>query len=103
MESIGGVGGIKCTECGYEDNTVTFEDFGEWLNKPCPDCGKNLLTEKEYKFAKAVMNVTAFLSLPVIRHIVIFINFVFAGGKKGCGTLEENSEGKIKVKDLEIY
>lgn len=44
-----GIGGIKCdnTECDYEDMTVKFDQFDEYLNKPCPCCGANLLTQED--------------------------------------------------------
>lgn len=45
--------GIKCDSCSYEDITVQVEDYPEWINRPCPDCGKNLLTEADYQSAMA--------------------------------------------------
>jgi hypothetical protein len=41
--------GIKCDNpaCGYHENTVPFTNFSDYINKPCPDCGANLLTEKD--------------------------------------------------------
>ena len=43
-------GGIKCDnpECDYMDETVKVEDYKNWLNKSCPKCGSNLLTQKDY-------------------------------------------------------
>lgn len=43
-------GGIKCDnpECDYMDETVRVEDYKKWLNKPCPKCGSNLLTQADY-------------------------------------------------------
>jgi hypothetical protein len=42
--------GIKCDAigCDYEDPTVPYEDYKQWVNKPCPKCGANLLTEQDY-------------------------------------------------------
>lgn len=44
------ISGIKCDnkECSYRDDAVKCEDYGDWLNKPCPECGSNLLTESDY-------------------------------------------------------
>lgn len=44
------VRGIKCdnSTCGFKDDTVKFEEYEQWLNKPCPKCGANLLTEEDY-------------------------------------------------------
>lgn len=42
------ISGIKCDVCSYRDNTVEFMDYPKWLNKPCPECQSNLLTQKDY-------------------------------------------------------
>lgn len=46
-------GGIVCDNesCDYEAMGVTFEQYPEWVNKPCPKCGDNLLTEEDYQDA----------------------------------------------------
>ena len=43
-------GGIKCDnpDCGWRDDTVTYDDYERWLNAPCPKCGENLLTKEDY-------------------------------------------------------
>jgi hypothetical protein len=53
------VGGIKCDnkECDYKDMTVRFEDYNEWLNKPCPKCRSNLLTQQDYDAIKAMIDI----------------------------------------------
>ncbi len=53
--------GIKCDnkECDYVDKDVKAEEYDKWLNKPCPVCGENLLTQKDYdniKFLTALTN-----------------------------------------------
>jgi hypothetical protein len=42
--------GIKCDNpsCSYNDSAVPLEDYAQWLNRPCPLCGGNLLTQKDY-------------------------------------------------------
>mgnify|MGYP000418363436 CR=1 FL=1 len=49
--------GIKCDslECDYRDDSVTFENYDDWLNKPCPKCGANLLTEVDLNAVKMMM------------------------------------------------
>ena len=54
--------GIKCDACDYKDEDVKFEDYKEWLNKPCPKCGANLLTEKDLKNTKRLMKVAEFIN-----------------------------------------
>jgi hypothetical protein len=42
--------GVFCDneQCNYCDETVELEDMLQWLNKPCPLCGENLLTPEDY-------------------------------------------------------
>ncbi|GLY11382.1 hypothetical protein [Pseudobacillus badius] len=47
--------GIKCDACDFGDSSVKVEDYPEWVNKPCPECGANLLTEADYNNVKMLM------------------------------------------------
>ena len=44
-----GISGIKCDHCDYKDDDVNVDDYAEYVNKPCPECGANLLTEADYE------------------------------------------------------
>lgn len=52
--------GIKCDnpECNWRDDNVKAEDYKDWIDKPCPNCEANLLTQEDYesglKFEAAV-------------------------------------------------
>ena len=52
------IGGIKCDNpsCDFRDESVPVEDYKNWLNKPCPICGYNLLTKKDYKSVKRLLS-----------------------------------------------
>lgn len=54
------VKGIKCDNpnCDFVDMSVEFEDYENWLNKPCPKCGRNLLTDHDYFITKTLFAVT---------------------------------------------
>lgn len=43
--------GIKCDNenCNFKDESVEFNQYNDWINKPCPLCGSNLLTERDYQ------------------------------------------------------
>ena len=58
MKSFAIIQGIKCDneKCDYADPTVQYEEYPNWINKPCPACGENLLTEKAYKDVKMIMD-----------------------------------------------
>lgn len=51
-------GGIKCDnpECDFVDQEVKIEDYIFWLNKPCPKCGSNLLTQADYDNVQMLLN-----------------------------------------------
>lgn len=45
------MGGIKCDNpnCTYRDDSVKPEEYPNYLNRPCPICGQNLLTEADFR------------------------------------------------------
>lgn len=53
------VSGIKCDAegCDYRDDSVTVDTYPEWVDKPCPECGANLLTEADMKFVELMFGV----------------------------------------------
>jgi hypothetical protein len=57
-------GGVKCDNksCDYIDKTATVERYSEYLNKPCPKCGENLLTEEDYKLAQQLNALANFIN-----------------------------------------
>lgn len=75
------IGGIKCDNpnCDFRDDSVLVDDYKKWLNKPCPKCGANLLTKKDYKMTKRIIRLCK------------IINKVFP---KDCNT-EDQVKGKI--------
>lgn len=50
--------GIKCDACDYYDMSVKVDEYPKWINKPCPKCGENLLTEADYNNVKMLMEIT---------------------------------------------
>lgn len=51
--------GIKCDnpDCDYKNMDVKYEEYPQWLNKKCPDCGENLLTEKDLESTKQLIEM----------------------------------------------
>jgi len=41
--------GLKCDKCTWRDDTITFDEYPQNIGRGCPECGTNLLTQKEYK------------------------------------------------------
>lgn len=50
--------GIKCDRCDYKNENVRFEEYEKWLNKPCPKCRANLLTQEDLFSVKTLVNLT---------------------------------------------
>lgn len=49
------ISGIKCDSCDYKDESVPYENYPQYLNRPCPCCGAPLLTEADYAFCQTMM------------------------------------------------
>jgi len=43
------ISGIKCDApgCDFINESVKMEDYKNWVNRPCPKCGANLLTQAD--------------------------------------------------------
>lgn len=52
--------GIKCDnpKCDYNNMDVKVTEYDKWLNKPCPKCGENLLTEEDYRNVQFLIEFT---------------------------------------------
>lgn len=100
-----GIAGIRCDAdgCGYEDN---FGSWGqtpeeilamneEYLNKPCPTCGANLLTEEDAATVRLIVGLIA--PLTVIEEAL-----GDAGGPKAKVRLEMDGSGNIDVGDINL-
>lgn len=53
--------GIKCDnpKCNFSEDGIPMEDYEEWLDRECPDCGKNLLTEEDLNTVKMMYAMVA--------------------------------------------
>ena len=51
------VHGLKCDNpnCDYNDMTIPVQEYSAWVNKPCPKCGENLLTEEDYNMTMSFL------------------------------------------------
>jgi hypothetical protein len=51
-------GGLKCDnpDCDWTDMSIKVEDYPAWVDKPCPECGSNLLTQEDYDKTQVLMN-----------------------------------------------
>lgn len=54
--------GIKCDVCDYRNDEVKVGKYEEWLNKPCPKCGTNLLTQEDFDNTKMLISFTQMMN-----------------------------------------
>lgn len=45
------VGGLKCDNpsCDWNDMSISFDEYPNYINYPCPECGDNILKEEDYQ------------------------------------------------------
>ena len=53
---------IECDYCPYVVKNDGITKLSEFIDKPCPNCGHNLLTQKDYNKFKRLMRVLTFLN-----------------------------------------
>lgn len=49
--------GLKCDHCDWEDKDIPYAEFEGWVDKPCPKCGENVLTQEDYNQVKELVEV----------------------------------------------
>lgn len=86
--------GIKCDACHYKQMDVQPEDYPEWVNKPCPDCGENLLTESDYESVQSILAFTEMVNK------IFPVEQTDTSGVIVKGELEMNGTGEMKVKSV---
>lgn len=85
------ISGIKCDHCDYKDESVQVKDYIHWLNKPCPKCGANLLTQADYDNVQLLLASAA------------MVNEMFAAGllpeaeTEQRGRVEMDGTGAMKI------
>lgn len=89
--------GLKCDNpaCSWRDEGITFEEYAHWLNRPCPLCGQNVLTDADYDTAQFLMKICRH---PVIR----FLNRLAACFPKKHYRTDLGMDGTGKVKFTKI-
>ena len=50
--------GIKCDSCDYHDDSVEYKDYPSWINKHCPKCNANLLTQEDFDSCEMMIEMS---------------------------------------------
>jgi len=84
--------GVKCDKCWWRDRDVNEKEYKDYVDKPCPNCGENLMTHEDYILAKIIMIISKLLGWIRIPSTTPPKKFIM---KKQFGrwrTIEENQE-----------
>jgi hypothetical protein len=84
--------GIKCDnqECDFMQNGVEYKDYPAWLNKPCPKCGANLLTQEDLDAVKILIqavDLINFVTKPLLPDTESIRPVKFTAEMNGTGTV----------------
>lgn len=84
---------LKCDCCGHYE-LMDYQDYKYNINKPCPECGSNLLTVEQYLKCEKWMSMVEKVNR--INNILKWINPFFYIKLLILGN--EDKEHKIKIK-----
>lgn len=58
------IAGLKCDNpnCDYVNSDIQFEQYEQYIDCPCPNCGKSLLTPQAYKMCVAMKSMGNFIT-----------------------------------------
>lgn len=79
------ISGIKCDHCNYSDDSVQYEEYPEYVNEPCPDCGNNLLTIDDYNKCKSIIRLLTIYNIIVFP--VHFVRYLFSKEYRNTNTV----------------
>ncbi len=88
--------GIKCDMplCGWADMTVQFEKYSEYVNKPCPKCGSNLLTASAHAQCRKIVLVGYWLNK--LGRGLQHIGLLRSSGETKCRHAIYGIDGELK-------
>jgi len=108
--------GLQCDNCDWKDKSITFDIYKNWIDKPCPKCGENVLTEEDYTNAETLRNAIDILNslspdeLEAMNKLAIesgidYKNLPFLKDSIGLENLDKDEPVIVKVqthKDLKV-
>lgn len=94
--------GIKCDNpnCDYQDMTVKYEDYPSLLNKPCPECGDNLLTQEDFDRTETLVHNIEMVNKFYEKYGLL--DDVSPDEPRVVVPVEMNGTGSIKLGELRV-
>lgn len=94
-------------QCDFVEENVAVSSLKEWVNRPCPKCGENLLTEQDYENSLVVDKTMEMLRRLSPNKIKMMYDAVppeareaiseALGLKDGDNLLEIGTHGKVTI------
>ncbi len=69
--------GMKCDHCTWKDMSVQVKDYSNYLNKPCPVCGSNLLTEEDWILTRVLLWFNRLWKIFIISSVGLLLLWAF--------------------------
>ena len=54
--------GLQCDSCDWKDTTIPVSSFPEWVNRACPKCGENVLTQEDCDNSMKIVAVVDYMN-----------------------------------------
>ena len=88
--------GLKCDNpnCDWKDDNIQAKEYPQWVGKPCPKCGQNVLTEADYKCIKFLQKISQSKIINALNNLLIA-----AGSKEKTYTMKMNGTGIINIQE----
>lgn len=67
------ISGLKCDKCSFKDDDIKIQDYIYLVNKPCPACGSNLLTEQDFRSVQLLAKIA---NNPIVKFLDCFFGFL---------------------------
>lgn len=69
------ISGLKCDYCNWGDDSIPFSAYSDYIDNPCPNCGSNLLTQKE--FMQCIKIIDRVARIERVLHALRWLNPLF--------------------------
>ena len=93
------VGYVKCDAkgCDYKTTDVCNDTLAAFLNKPCPDCGENLLTEEDFQNFKSQLQLQDLMNSVIDNVAPMTSDEIETGERHTIATIEGDGKGGLTI------
>lgn len=97
--------GLQCDNpsCDWVDKTITFDTCKDWINKPCPKCGENVLTYDDFLRAEELrkyVDLINSMSLDEIKEMNKLNGFIENEEDAQVASITISTHKEIKIENI---